>query len=883
MGHKTGEPAHYNCAMTGQQKEAGPQTFGQWLKKQRRALDLTQAAFAAQAACSTSTVKKIESGALVPSKELAEMIAQVLGAPANERAAFVRFARGLGPSPERHSPPALPPGTVRPAMPAPLTSFIGREREVLAGINLLRTPDVRLLTLIGPPGAGKTRLGIAIASAVDADYADGTGFVSLGAVEDAALAPAAIAQALQVADRSGQSILDTLRNYLRGKTMLLLDNFEHIMPAAGIVPLLLETSPGLKIIVTSREPLKVYGEQEFPVTPLELPDLDRLPALQTLRRCPSIALFVERARAARHDFELTAGNAYSVASICVWLDGLPLAIEMAAARVKWHSPEIVLAQLSQRLALAAASPRAMTARQQTLRDAIDWSFELLSETEKRVLTTVSVFADRFSAEAAGAVCDEALMPPGGIDAVLRSLAEKSLLVYESSDGAETRFGMLNVIREYARDKLEQAGLLSVTHQRWAARCLALAREAQPHLCGPRQQEWFDRLDAEFSNLRAVIDWCATHDPAGGLEIALALQWFLYARGHLSEARLWLVSLLHPPEAGAAAMPASLLASGRCLAGFFAWQQGDHAQAVALSSQALDHFQESGDRLGAARALYNLGSVALLQSDYPRAAECLSESAALFQQEGSAHDLAIALNDLGLVTKDQGHFEQARAHHEESLRLHRQAGNPRGIAQSLLRLSIVAYWQAQFQRAAGLSEQALALNQHLGNRAGMAYCPDMLGASLHKLGDTARAAGCLTEDLRLFQELGDRMGMALVDCAIGTLRLEQGDPARAADHFTEALRLSEAIGDKWRAAFALEGLAGALAGSHPIAAARLFGAAQALREAIGAPAPVSESASHTTILNGLSSALGEAGCEAELRRGQGWTLAEVLACAHSLRG
>lgn len=873
--------------MTGRQKDAGAQAFGRWLKQQRRALDLTQAAFAAQVACSTSTVKRMESGALAPSRQLAELIAQALGVPAEQRAAFVRFARGLGPPPGEEGvsgAPAVTRHSTRPTMPAPLTSLIGREREVLAGVALLRSPDVRLLTLVGPPGAGKTRLCIAIATRLNEDFADGTAFVSLGSVEAAGLAPAAVAQALRLTDRSGQSILEALRDHLRDKTLLLaLDNFEHILPAAGIVRLLLEASPGLKIIVTSREPLRVYGEREFQVSPLALPDLRRLPALQALQEWPSIALFVERAQAIRRDFTLTADNAFSVAALCNWLDGLPLAIEMAAARIRWHSPEIVLTQISQKLALAGAGLRDTAARQQTLRSAIDWSFDLLSDVEKRALAAVSVFADRFSAEAAGAVCDEALMPPGGIDAVLRSLAEKSLLVHESADGAETRFGMLNVIREYAREKLEQAGLSRVIHQRWAARCLALAQEAQPHLCGPRQQEWFDRLDADFSNLRAVIDWCATHDPAGGLEIALALQWFLYARGHLSEARLWLAGLLRGAEAGAAAMPASLLASGRCLAGFFAWQQGDHAQAVALSSQALDHFQKSGDRLGAARALYNLGSVALLQSDYPRAAEWLSESAALFQQEGSAHDLAIALNDLGLVAKDQGRFEQARAHHEESLRLHQQAGNLRGVAGSLLRLSIVAYWQAEFQRAAGLSEQALALNRQLGNRAGMAYCLDTLGASLHKLGDTARAAGCLTEGLQLFQELGDRMGMALVDCAIGTLRLEQGDPARAADHFTEALRLSEAIGDKRRAAFALEGLAGALAGSHPMAAARLFGAAQALREAIGAPAPASESASHTTILNGLSSALGEAGCEAELRRGRGWTLAEALACAQSLRG
>ncbi len=869
--------------MTGQQKEAGAQTFGQWLKQQRRALDLTQAAFAAQAACSTSTVKKIESGALAPSRELAEMIAQVLGVPANERAAFVRFARGLGPSPAPHSAPALPPalptGAARPTMPAPLTSFIGREREVPAGINLLRSPDVRLLTLVGPPGAGKTRLGIAIASALDADYADGTAFVSLGSVEDAGLAPAAIAQALQVADRSGQSILDALRNYLRGKTLLLLlDNFEHIMPAAGIVPLLLEASPGLKIIVTSREPLKVYGERELPVPPLELPDLDRLPALQTLRQYPSIALFIERAQAARHDFELTAGNAYSVASICAWLDGLPLAIEMAAARVKWHSPEIVLAQLSQRLALAAASPRTVTARQQTLRDAIEWSFELLSDTEKHVLAAVSVFADRFSPAAAGAVCGNILPASGDITGTLQSLAEKSLLIHQFTDGGETRFGMLSVIREYSREKLEQSGLLDVTQQRYAAYYLALAREAQPHLCGPRQQEWFDRLDAEFSNLRAVIDWCAARDQAAGLQMAIALQWFLYARGHLSEARIWLASLLRPSEAGAPAVPASLLAGGRCLAGFFAWQQGDHDQAARLSSQALDYFRQTGDRPGAARALYNLGSVALLQSDYARATDHLTESVALFREQGSAHDIALALNDLGLVAKDQGRFEEAQLHHEESLRLHRQAGNPRGIAQSLLRLSIVAYWQAQFQRAAEMSEQALTLNRRLGNRAGMAYCLDTLGTSLHKLGETTRGMNCLSDGLRLFQELGDRMGMALVGYGMGAICLEQGDRARAAEHFDEALRLSEAIGDKRRAAFALEGLAGALDDSQPIAAARLFGAAQALRATISAPAPVSESASHTTLLNRLLSALGPAGCEAEIERGRSWTLADALACA-----
>ena len=862
--------------MTGKRQNAGGQGFGVWLKRRRRALDLTQQQLAGQIACSVSALKKIEAGTLTPSRQLSELIATALGVPAEARAAFVQFARGGAPLTEAmlvsfDSPARVEAASERPrlTLPAPLTSLVGRAQEIAAGVALLRNPNVRLLTLTGAPGAGKTRLAIAIASALQDDFADGAGFVALGTVTDAAEAPAAIAQALGVTDARAPSLLDALTNYARSKRLLLaLDNFEQILPAAPIVQALLEAAPRLKIIVTSRALLRLYGEHELVVPPLALPDLRHLPPVEELRLNPSVALFIDRARAVRSDFELNAGNTYSVAAICAWLDGLPLAIEMAAARLKWQSPEIVLTQLSHRLDLSGPHE---TGRQHTLRSAIAWSYDLLTLQEQRLMATAAMFADRFSAEAAGA----ALGLPESASPVmdtLTSLADKSLLTHSVNQAGEPRFRMLNVIRDYARERLAQSGESEDARRRWATHYLALARQAQPHLSGPQQRVWLDRLDEELSNLRAVIDWCAAHDCAAGVEIVTALQWYLYARGHVSEARLWLTRLLRGAEEGN--LTPAALARARCAAGFFAWQQGDHAESVALSRLALDAFQRLGDRLGAARALRNLGSVALLQSDYARAGTCLSESLALFRSAGSAYEMALALNDLGLTAKDLGQYERARAYHQESLRLHQRAGNRRGVAQSLLYLSIVAYWQADFVRAGQLSERAATLNQELGNRAGLAYSLDTLGAALHKLGDAQRALATLQQSLALFEELGDRVGMALAQSTLGMTHLDDQRPARAAEHFSQALQLSQAIGDKRRAAFALEGLAGALACSQPVMAARLFGTAHAVREAIGAPTPAAESASRAATLKAMQAALGQAGYEAECAHGQSWTLADA---------
>ncbi len=848
-------------------------SFGQWVKRRRKALDLTQQALAQQAACSLSTLKKIESGTLIPSRQLAELMVKALGVPERGRVDFVLFARGLRPCPDdtslwqREWTPATPSANARRfTLPAPLTSMIGREQEIAAGIARMRATGVRLMTLIGPPGAGKTRLAIAIAAGLEQAYADGACLIALETVDEAAHVPAAIAQGLGISDHSAPSITEALRQRVRDKHVLLvLDNFGHVLPAAPIAQMLLEAAPHMKIIATSREPLRLYGEHELVVPPLELPSFNPLPPIEALRHNPAIALFVDRARAGRPDFDLTADNAYTIAAICAWLDGLPLAIEMAAARLKWHSPEIVLAQISQHLALSAPSLRP-GAGPRTLRRAIDWSYALLTADEQRALARVSVFADHFTAESAAAVCADARLDCSTID-LLMTLSEKSVLQRSVNRDGQIRFKLLNVIRGYGREKLAESGEAEAVCRRWAAHYLTLAGEAQPHLLGPAQQQWFNRLDEELSNLRAVIDWCAGHDRATGIAIVVKLQWHLYVRGHLSEARAWLDTLLKAGSESAVAL--TLVASAQCAAGFLAWQQGDHATAVSLSCQALQSFERAGDQAGMAYAHYNLGNVALLQSDYAQAEAHLTESLALLRKTGDTHQMALVLNALGLTAKDRGQFKRAQAYHEESLRLHQRIGNMRGMAQSWLCLGIVAYWQGNFAEAVRLSQEGVALNRHLGNSSGLAYCLDTLGAALHKEGQTTQSRTCLTESLHLFNTLGDQVGQALVHATLGMTDLER-DWQAASAHFQTALELSMEIGDKRRSAFALEGLAITLSVNQPTLSARLLGAAQTLRESIHSPVPVTEQAAHQRAIATLTATLGPAGYAAEFEQGRQWS-------------
>ncbi|MDQ3249783.1 MAG: helix-turn-helix domain-containing protein, partial [Chloroflexota bacterium] len=390
--------------------------FADWLKRRRRALDLTQSELAAAANCSPVSVKKMEAGDLKPSRQLAELLAVALHIPAAEGAAFVDFARGtvarfqlqpILPQASLVAAPVAPASLSQAKLPAQLTAVIGRERETIAAVQLLRQPPVRLITLTGPPGTGKTRLSLEIGQALQEEWKDGVYFVPLAPVSQASLVPAAIAQALGIVEERDKPLLISIQTFLHAKTLLLvLDNFEQVSAAAGLVGELLVAAQGLKVLVSSREPLRIYGEHEFPVPPLSLPDVNRLPPLEALILYPAIKLFVERAQAVRPTFQLTSDNAEAVARVCAWLDGLPLAIEMAAAQTKWMTPQKVLTQISGRLTALAGGLRDLSPRQQTLRGAIDWSYNLLDPEECHLFNHLSVFVDGCTIEAVAAVVED---------------------------------------------------------------------------------------------------------------------------------------------------------------------------------------------------------------------------------------------------------------------------------------------------------------------------------------------------------------------------------------------------------------------------------------------------------------------------------------------
>jgi predicted ATPase/DNA-binding XRE family transcriptional regulator len=505
----------------------------------RRMIDLTQDDLARQVGCSVATIRKLEADERRPSLQIANRLADILEIAPADRAAFLALARAepfLDPAPPPAGnvsgrPPPRPPSNLL----APLTRLIGRKQDVAAIRNVLGRGATRLLTLIGPPGIGKTRLSIAAAQEVRASFADGVYFVALAPIGDPALVIATIAQTLDVQETGTLSLEDQLRLYLRNKHMLLLlDNFEHLLAAAPLVTELLIVSPGLHVLATSRAALHVHGERLFPVPPLVLPDLLRLPAVENLARTPAVALFVACAQARVPDFVLTAENAAPVAELCVRLDGLPLAIELAAARVARFTPLALAARLAGRLgassmALLTNGPRDLPPRHQTLRGAIAWSYELLAADEQRLFRRLGVFVDGCTSDVVEGVCDLISERSADVRDQLAALIDNSLLQQTGNVDGEPRYTMLETIREYALERLIECGEEMTFRQRHATWFVALAERADPEMRGAEQKIWFDRLEQEHSNLRAALEWSRSAPDGAELGVRLtgALGWFWF--------------------------------------------------------------------------------------------------------------------------------------------------------------------------------------------------------------------------------------------------------------------------------------------------------------------------------------------------------------------
>ena len=790
-------------------------TFGQLLKKRRKSLDLTQAELAKRVGCATVSIQLMEAGKRRPSRQMAELLARQLGIPNKEYEEFIKFARARL---DEHTSNL----TVHVGhqvlwnlfshkltnLPAQTTPLIGRELAVRSARMRLLDENIRLLTLVGPPGVGKTRLAIQIAFAVEDEFEEGVHFISLAPVNDSDLVPAAIAQTLGVNQVGDQTFAHRLKEYVRDKHMLLLlDNFEQVVASAPFIAELLSACPWLSILVTSRAPLSVRGEHLFPVAPLMLPDPETVDVEPSkLLDYSAIKLFVDRAQAVKPDLEPGPANSKAIASICARLDGLPLAIELVAARTGFLPLLALLEQLSGRDFLHTDGLRDVSDRHRTLYHAIDWSYNLLTREQQLLFAHLSVFHAGWTIEAAeGIMKDQSEFP---LTESLKALVENNLVVQHEHDD-EARFLMLETIHEYASERLLESGEEQDTRQRHADYYLTLAEQAEPHLRNETQQVWLECLDVERGNFRAALTWFVEdiHDIEKATRLDGALGWFWNIRGYLSEGRSWLERVLTLGKGILSAERVKMLNSS----GTLAWAQGDltHAlhqleegiafarelgpactwdlamalgnygnvvmyrkdrealQRVAEESHAL--FSRLEDPWGMGLTHLLIGEVHLLEHDYKRACSCFEEASVMLRKTGDKWAIGVALMDWGYTESLLGDLTSARAHLEESIAMHQAIGER--IIRSLT-LNVLAQIVQQLdgaQLAIELYAESLDLLRKMGIEGSVADVQYNLASFVHAQGHYQLAKRLYKECQVMFLRQGNEEGVA--KCRVGLETME----------------------------------------------------------------------------------------------------------------
>ncbi|MFN8439998.1 MAG: helix-turn-helix domain-containing protein [Caldilineaceae bacterium] len=776
-------------------------SFAQWLRQRRRQFDLTQAELAEKSHYALSTIRKLETDELIPSQELAERLAEVLAVPPAERAEFVKFARGRtnpvatprvvepsGSAPlasnqeaqkNQHAPSPAQPRSVRLSnVPVPLTQLVGREQEVAQIVERLHQPMTRLLTLTGAPGSGKTRLSITVAQLLRSDFQDGVHFTSLAPISDPALVLSTVAHGLGLHEAGAPEQADfgplaadeppplrQLSHFLHDKEILLvLDNFEQVTEASETLVQLLQAAPDIKILVTSREPLRVYGESEFWVAPLTLPPTKGA-TLTDLQNNPAVRLFVERARAVQHSFVLTTDNLRTVVQICTRLDGLPLALEMAAAQMKWLALPAIWTQLSSLPLNLRRTWRDANPRQATLRSAIEWSYQLLTRDEQQLFNLFGLFVGGGSVEALHAVRSSA---PGNetieeTETQLQSLVEHSLLQVQFNDDGVARYRMLETIRDYAFEQLEAQGDVGAALQRQIHYYLDLAQRSLAELSGAQGKVWLERLQAEHNNYRALLQRFIEKrgvDSESGLRLVAALSRFWHRAGHWHEGRRWFELALAQDGPAPAELRAVVL---RHLASFLV-NQGEQKKALHYAEESLTLLRQDNDPSKVADVLYVLGFICLRLRAYARAQSYLEASASLLDAKTQRVTLQNVLDTLGYLMLAQGDDRQGQHYYTQFLVLARQAGDNNAIANALNGLGELARWRREYASAIRYFEESIEYANRSGSQgAQVSKVPNCAFAYLQQ-GNLPQATRLFSEGLRLSQETGDKV--VLMQCLAG---------------------------------------------------------------------------------------------------------------------
>jgi predicted ATPase/DNA-binding CsgD family transcriptional regulator len=769
--------------------------------------------------------------------------------------------------------------------PAQLTPLIGREQEVTRVCALLRQPDVRLVTLTGTGGVGKTCLGLRVANDLLRDFADGVYFVSLAPINDPDLVIPTIAQSLGLREAGDQSYIELLAASLQEKQLLLfLDNFEQVIDAAPVLAELLERCLSLKILVTSREVLRVRAEQEFPVLPLALPNLSHLSEPESVLQYAAVALFLQRARSYRPDFDLTAANAKTIATICVHLDGLPLALELAAARLKLLSPQALLARLAHRLQVLTQGPRDMHKRQQTLRNTLQWSYDLLDIQEQCLFRRLAVFVGGCTLEAVEAVCKASGDEMMNVFDKVTSLLDKNLLQQQKAQrDEETRFMMLETVREYGLECLAMSGELELTRQVHANYYLTLAVEVRPKPEDPQSAVCLERLEQEHGNLRAAMWWSLERGEGGqdtvdtremALRFGVALRSFWVIHGYWSEGRTFLEQALAASEETVSALRTNALEA----AGSLAVYQIDHDRGEALYRESLEQCRGYGDTAGTSNSLYMLGTISRQRGDFAEACLLMEESLSLAKEANDKYVIAQILSDLGGIATQQGEYAKAYTLFEESRSMSRELGGAVSIASSLLAFALMLFVsQGDPTTVRAMLEESLAISNELGHKGLIARCLSHSSLVTLQQGDTAVAHRLSEESLALHRETGDQWGISWVLSILAKVEACQGNHSAALTTYQESLTIARKIGSKLNIAVCLEGMASVIAThGEPLRAARFWGAAEALREAMGAPIWPVERASYELSVAAARRLLGKRAYVAAWGEGRTMALEQILA-------